>query len=547
MLFGLVFPLTAFGDAVDLSTPQGALHAFVLSQAVFDSTKLKACTYNIGPANLDAFCESALALRAFDKLAAEKFSASPKPKPVAPKSIEELAAQAERDWATLTTIRIRVQGDDAVLPGPRGKGFKFHKIDGQWKVNADAMYSDPMPELEQRNLIVMRISTPIWKQLTQELAGGKFADWPAVEKAGKQRMAAALSASSEYQAAEKALAEARRKRTEAIQQSTPPAASPKGPQGHPAGGYDASANAKRTAMVGGDGGGEFTNRNPGDGPVIGFRYEFGNWNNRQVLSTLEPLFESPVVGKPEVRKRNKGTVLARDGYAVGALLVDTDNVNAVAVRVTFMRVKEGRLDAKQAYTGEWIGTPSHIRQEKLGGSGETIVGTFGRKGLNLDALGLLLESDIRKTAIVGGPGGGPFASDVTGAPVTGFGYKLGNWGGRSVLSNLEPVFSDSDPSRPQDDNAKVVRAREGYVVAGLLADTDETNVTAVRITFVRLKNAVLDPSDTYQSDWIGTPSGIHQKQLGGENGQIVLGTCGRKGLNLDALGLLVGTPTSAVP
>jgi hypothetical protein len=44
--------------------------------------------------------------------------------------------------------------------------------------------------------------------------------------------------------------------------------------------------------------------------------------------------------------------------------------------------------------------------------------------------------------------------------------------------------------------------------------------------------------DTYLSDWFGTPIDDQPTQLAG-HGERVIGICGRKGLNVDALGLVV--------
>ena len=545
VLFLSLAPVVGYGDAVDLSTPQAALHAFVMSQAVFDPSKLKACTYHATPESLDAFCKAGLQLRETDQAAATKYAASPKRKPAMPKPIGEVAAQAEKDWKTLTTIPIKITGNSAILPGPHGKGFNFQKFDDQWKVDARAMTSDPLPEADRVRTIAIEIVMPIWAQVTREINSGKFSDWPAAEASAKKRIAGALAESAEFQEAQKTLAEVRHKQLPDAPRPDPAFAptAQKPPQDSSVGGYDAASNAKRTPMVGGSGGGEFALRNPGKGPVIGFHYKFGNWNNRQVLSVFEPLFDLPADPVPEGRKRDEGTILARKGYAVAGLLVDTDNVNAVAVRITFMRLDNGALDAKQTYTSEWVGVPSRIRQQKLAGTGEKVVGTFGRKGLNMDSLGLLLESDFQKSEILGGPGGGPFGSEVTGAPVVGFSYRLGNWG-RSVISSLDPIFADAASGDPAGAETKSLRAREGYVVSALLVDTDDTNVTAVRLTCMRMRDGVLDPSDKYQSDWIGVPSKIHQQKIVAPAGQALVGIFGRRGLNLDALGLLFGTPHS---
>jgi hypothetical protein len=49
----------------------------------------------------------------------------------------------------------------------------------------------------------------------------------------------------------------------------------------------------------------------------------------------------------------------------------------------------------------------------------------------------------------------------------------------------------------------------------------------------------LNPKDNYLSDWMGVPvSGQLPKQLAG-HGERVIGVTGRKGINMDAIGLIV--------
>ena len=43
------------------------------------------------------------------------------------------------------------------------------------------------------------------------------------------------------------------------------------------------------------------------------------------------------------------------------------------------------------YASDWTGTPSGIAVHALAGHGERVLGTFGHKGLNLDAVGLVLS------------------------------------------------------------------------------------------------------------------------------------------------------------
>jgi hypothetical protein len=146
--------------------------------------------------------------------------------------------------------------------------------------------------------------------------------------------------------------------------------------------------AIESEMVGGNGGRPFVHIDQAQGPVIGFRYSMGHWARRDVLRQLDPIFaNSTAVDDPRTT-----TIMARDGYVVGGLLVDTDGINAVAVRVMFVLSKDGHPDLAHQYATDWIGMPSGISQKILASHGERVLGTFGHKGLNLDAVGLILAA-----------------------------------------------------------------------------------------------------------------------------------------------------------
>jgi TolB-like protein len=149
--------------------------------------------------------------------------------------------------------------------------------------------------------------------------------------------------------------------------------------------------AVETEMVGGHGGGAFVHVDPAQHPVLGFRYSFGHWSGRDVMRTLDPIFANTDAPQAADDPRTR-TVLGREGYVVGGLIVDTDGINAVAVRVVFVRLKDGRPDLATKYASDWIGTPSRISVHYLAGHGERVLGTFGHKGLNLDAVGLVLAA-----------------------------------------------------------------------------------------------------------------------------------------------------------
>jgi hypothetical protein len=62
-------------------------------------------------------------------------------------------------------------------------------------------------------------------------------------------------------------------------------------------------------------------------------------------------------------------------------------------------------------------------------------------------------------------------------------------------------------------------------------------VDGFKIVFMKMSGLSLDPSDSYESRWIGGKGGDQEKQLGGD-GAYVIGIHGRSGKDLDCLGIL---------
>jgi hypothetical protein len=174
--------------------------------------------------------------------------------------------------------------------------------------------------------------------------------------------------------------------------SDAPVTAPAGPAGVAQNGRDGPpfyanrlpAGATETDLLGGRGGGRFIHVSPASAPVLGFRYSSGNWMNKSVLRDLDPLYQRTDHDAPA------DVAMARDGYVVGGLTVESDGKNVVAVQVIFSRFKDGRIDPADHYKSEWLGVSRGGETQDLGGKDAVVIGTYGRKGLFLDALGLVL-------------------------------------------------------------------------------------------------------------------------------------------------------------
>jgi hypothetical protein len=88
---------------------------------------------------------------------------------------------------------------------------------------------------------------------------------------------------------------------------------------------------------------------------------------------------------------NVVTVKAKDGYAVGGMTLRT-GLLIDGLSLTFMRVKDGKLDPTDSYESDWIGNRNGGRETPLKGDGTPVIGIVG-KANDKDCVGLGLVFD----------------------------------------------------------------------------------------------------------------------------------------------------------
>jgi hypothetical protein len=148
--------------------------------------------------------------------------------------------------------------------------------------------------------------------------------------------------------------------------------------------HDVPAGCVQSEIVGGPGGGPFVSARTAQDQVIGFHYSVADWMNHQIIHQLDPIYPTVDGNLPS----GTDVIVANGGYAVGGLVVDADDcVNAF--QVIFVRVSDGKIEAKDTYTSQWYGIPTGHYQRTLGNNGQAVIGIFGRRGLNLDAVGIV--------------------------------------------------------------------------------------------------------------------------------------------------------------
>jgi hypothetical protein len=146
--------------------------------------------------------------------------------------------------------------------------------------------------------------------------------------------------------------------------------------------------------------------------------------------------------------------------------------------------------------------------------------------------------DAQVTEMVGGRGGGPrYYYDANRRPLIGLAFSTDEWFREQVIRDLVPLYDDRPPPPDRFHPLTPVRGKEGYVVGGLEVDSGEY-VNAVRIIFVKRTDQGLDLSDTYESDWLGTPAPNREPQKLAGEGEEIIGVAARQGIILDSVGLL---------
>ena len=294
---------------------------------------------------------------------------------------------------------------------------------------------------------------------------------------------------------------------------------------------------------------------------------------------------------------NPATVLeARPGFAVAALEARGSG-GITAFRVTFMRYENGALDPAERYVTKWFGSDSAEPAKLLRTDTRPIVGVYGRADAGISEFGLIVRREIStapktppialanpfgtptppdpgslptsptadmpddvpaaapleptafdpailKTAHVGGDRGwgNPFRDLApSGALLIGFDYAVIQKDGPKVAS-LRPLYLLANASKKPGDlhgepaTSARIDARSGYAVGAITAKGGAL-IDGFQLTFMKLKGSALDPSDSYQSDWIGGDSGTAKRLDGG--GQPFLGLFGKSGKEVNEFGVFV--------
>ncbi len=159
-------------------------------------------------------------------------------------------------------------------------------------------------------------------------------------------------------------------------------------------GNSAVQRAGGSERIFGGAGPQFRDTAPDKGMLVGFEVGLGKWAANDIVSAVRPVFVDEhgkeVLGDQHGKVNGrKIRVKARHGYAVGA--ITAKSVAALdGFSVTFMKIKDGRLDPDDKYESPWVGGGGDLPPVTVGGDGSPAIGIAGRgDDNNCSGMGLI--------------------------------------------------------------------------------------------------------------------------------------------------------------
>jgi len=303
--------------------------------------------------------------------------------------------------------------------------------------------------------------------------------------------------------------------------------------------------------------------------LVGLEVVIGKPIHDELIQSVRPIYRA---GETEwfgaqfgTDVKNAVTIKAKAGYAIGAISVKA-RIVCDGFSVTFMKVTDGKLDPKDSYESDWIGWNGPSRATKVGGDGTPAVGVAVKTGnfpradtKDVSGLGLVFKgqekADLnavkpnlvpqgKDPAILGGAFDPQFKDMAPeGGLLVGFEIGLGKFFDRDVIRAARPIYragkkdTFGEQRGTQLTNVATVKAKEGYAV-GAITVKHGLGFDGMSVTFMKVADGKLDPSDSYESDWIGIDEKKTPSKLGGD-GTPVIGIVGKTNdKDMTGMGLL---------
>ncbi len=158
----------------------------------------------------------------------------------------------------------------------------------------------------------------------------------------------------------------------------------------------------------------------------------------------------------------------------------------------------------------------------------------------------ITANTFQRLGPVGPKGEGDSDFPREGALLVGFEYDTTTWKGDPIVKSLRPIFLTSagvvsgTVRGNRIDPYKVVKAKEGYAVTGLIVNPGHESLGGFQVVFGRIKERPFGSKepDSYKSNWIGGELRKDAVVLGG-NGRLAIGVFGVRGVNVGSIGLIV--------
>ncbi len=127
--------------------------------------------------------------------------------------------------------------------------------------------------------------------------------------------------------------------------------------------------------------------------------------------------------------------------------------------------------------------------------------------------------------------------------VVGLKIHMGNFDGRPNIRSVQPIFQTRKGQVIGNriggvDGVKEYNAKPGYAVNGVMLAKGTHRFAGIKIIYQRINGLSLDPTDSYESEWIGDHKNTDTTTTQQSPGKMVIGITGIGGADMDGLGLL---------
>jgi S1-C subfamily serine protease len=324
----------------------------------------------------------------------------------------------------------------------------------------------------------------------------------------------------------------------------------------------------------------FTDRAPEKGTLVGVEVALGTVGSDTVIKGIRPVFltdNKKTTGEWHGKEVDDlASIVAKPGYAVGAVTAKSSGDRLYGLSIRFMKVTDGKLDPKDSYESEWVGTKDGpgAAPVTVGGRSELPIGLIGKTNpLGATGVGLLYSDtgkDAGKPVVTPPPpppgkGGeakvvgvgkephilGSIAHDPKfktvgpeGAILIGLEVRFEKFGNTDIVRAVRPIYrvNGKEEFGKQFGNdltgSVTLKAKDGYAI-GAITGKSGWWCNGFSLTFMKVKaDGTLDPKDSYESEWVGF-NGKAELTRVVSDGTPVVGIVGKiVGPKTTALGLL---------